>query len=144
VTLSQTLNLHLIQVIHIEIQSLSHIKQTHLDLTTHIDPTDFTSLRFIVTLQNDKGVLCRVKLLPWDECSVVVDSIGTDDIAKVAEGVPLYSVEHMPLGAVQKSLGMNNVNIPSRFPDRISFEPLVVSGHRGNVLKSVSVIINGP
>jgi hypothetical protein len=98
----------LIQVIQVDVLPLSQIKRTYLQLITYIDPTDFTRLRFVITLQTEEGILRRVRLLQWNDLALSSWSNMPKDSAKLAEGVLaslMYAMEHMTLGATQDMLG---------------------------------------
>lgn len=74
-----------------------------------IDPTDFTRLRFVVFLQNNKGDLRRLRLLQWNDLNADFwRKMDKDASAALSSGwdVSLMdSVDLMDPKEVQKMLG---------------------------------------
>lgn len=103
------------QVIQAEVLPLSQIKQTHPNLITQIDPDDFTRLRFVITLQNEQGILHRVRLIQWTDLSLDWwTKLPKNGSAELADGVPealVYAIENMTVDDVQDMLGHKKKNV---------------------------------
>jgi hypothetical protein len=94
------------QVLQASVIPLSQIKRQHPDLITHIDPTDLTRLRCVITLQNNNGDLCRLRLLQWNDLGLEEwMRIGPEKIKALAEGVG-ESLKYLELGDVKGKLGL--------------------------------------
>jgi hypothetical protein len=61
---------HLIQVVEAAIVPISDVQASHPHLEVHIDPKDFTRLRFVVILQNYKAEPRRLRLIQWNDLNV--------------------------------------------------------------------------
>jgi hypothetical protein len=109
ITQNSHVHTHLTQVIQVEVLPLSQVKQTYPELITHVDPTDFTRLRFVVSLQTEEGFLRRVRLFQWNDRALTGwTEMPKEKSAKLAEGVPqalMFAMENMALGDVQDMLG---------------------------------------
>jgi len=86
----------------------SQLQETYQSLVTHIDPTDFTRLRFVITLQNEAGDALRVRLIQWNSTNVEWwRALPKNSSKELAEGTcqaPVYSVEHMPVDEVRQKM----------------------------------------
>ena len=78
---------------------------------THIDPTDFTRLRCVITLQNENGDTRRVRLLQWNSSGVEQwRALPNDTSKELAQGacqVLMYSVENTPVDVVRQELRLS-------------------------------------
>jgi len=59
-----------IQIVEAAIVPISDVLASNPSLEVHIDPTDFTRLRFVVILQNYKGEPRRLRLIQWNDLNV--------------------------------------------------------------------------
>lgn len=88
----------------------SQIQETYPELVTEIDPTDFTRLRYVVTLQNAEGEARRVRLLQWNARGLTFwNELPKDSSAKLADDaaqVLMQSVEHMSPDVVECKFGL--------------------------------------
>jgi len=98
------------QVVDAAVVPLSQIQESYPELITKVNPTDFTRLRYVVTLQNAEGELRRVRLLQWNVRSLAWwNKLPKDSSAELAEGAAqalMYSVEHNAPDIVEKQLGL--------------------------------------
>ena len=58
------------QVIEAAIVPLCVVQTSHPELEVHIDPNDFTRLRFVVVLQNNKGEPRRLRMIQWNDLNL--------------------------------------------------------------------------
>jgi len=65
-----SLFIHLIQVVEAAVVPISDVQASHPSLEVHIDPKDFTRLRFVVILQNYKAEPRRLRLIQWNDLNV--------------------------------------------------------------------------
>jgi len=94
-------------VVNAAVTPFSQIQETYPELVTEIDPTDFTRLRYAVTVQNAEGELRRVRLLQWNDRSLALWNElpkGSAELAKGVVQVLMYSVEHMAPDVVESKL----------------------------------------
>lgn len=56
-----------LQIIEALVVPISDVQTRHPELEVHLDPTDFTRLRFVVILQNYKGEMRRLRLIQWND-----------------------------------------------------------------------------
>jgi len=56
-----------LKVIEAAIVRISDVQASHPNLEVHIDPEDFTRLRFVVVLQNYKGEPRRLRMIQWND-----------------------------------------------------------------------------
>lgn len=62
--------IYLMQVIEAAVVRISDVQASHPNLEVHIDPEDFTRLRFVVVLQNYKGEPRRLRMIQWNDLNV--------------------------------------------------------------------------
>ena len=62
--------IHGSQVIEASVVPISTVQANFPELEVHIDPTDFTRLRFVVILQNYKGEVRRLRLVQWNDLNI--------------------------------------------------------------------------
>ena len=58
------------QVVEASVVPISTVQAQFPELEVHIDPTDFTRLRFVVVLQNYKEEVRRLRLVQWNDLSI--------------------------------------------------------------------------
>ncbi|KAF5371480.1 hypothetical protein D9615_009622 [Tricholomella constricta] len=96
-------------VIDASVVRTADIQASHPDLKMTIDPTDFTRLRFVVVLQNNRGDPRRLRLFQWNDLGVEKwRTMNKDTSAKLAGGwdqALIFAVEQMSPIEVDKMLG---------------------------------------
>jgi hypothetical protein len=55
------------QIVEAAIVPISDVQASNPNLEVHIDPKDFTRLRFVVILQNYKAEPRRLRLIQWND-----------------------------------------------------------------------------
>lgn len=102
---------HTPQVILAEVVCFSQLQEAYQSLVTHIDPTDFTRLRYVITLQNEDGEVLRVRLCQWNSPRVeswrALPNNTSKELAESACQALMYSVEHTPVDVVRQKLRLS-------------------------------------
>lgn len=62
--------IYLVQIIEAAVVPISDVQASHPNLEVHIDPQDFTRLRFVVILQNYKGEPRRLRMIQWNDLNL--------------------------------------------------------------------------
>ncbi|KDR79683.1 hypothetical protein GALMADRAFT_137466 [Galerina marginata CBS 339.88] len=98
------------QVLEAAIVPISWVRTAHPDFEIHIDPTDFTRLRYLIVLQNYKGEMRRLRLIQWNTLSTEKwQKIGKEASATLAAGFGdalMLSTDSSSPSQVEKKLGI--------------------------------------
>jgi hypothetical protein len=110
-SLKEKLINHTSQVTLAEVVPFAQLQEAYESLVTHIDPTDFTRLRYVISLQNENGEVLRVRLLQWNSSSVeswrALPKNTSKELAESACEALMYSVEHTPVDVVRQKLRLS-------------------------------------
>lgn len=102
-------NLCLPQVIEASVVPISAVQANFPELQVHIDPIDFTRLRFVVILQNYEGEVRRLRFVQWNDLNTdkwrEMSKTASADLQSDWADALMYSVDKKDPQEVREMLG---------------------------------------